>query len=290
MNETINQSTITQERSNMEVFSLHKIFNRDKIPFSEIEYSKFKFGEKSIAKKYGFELAHRLIYSGILNQSEFSNDKIVVCSSPYCFIPTATYAMKDYFIQILNNHLVAIGRSVVEETKIHRTITYKEDYGALTAQQRLNLIEKDEFHIDKEFIKGKTIIFLDDIKITGSHEKVICRMADKYGLENNMIFAYYAQLCNPEIHPDIENQLNYAFVKNLLDLDKIIKNDTFLLNTRVVKFILNSDPNEFNTFIQYQSIKLVQNIYHQAIGNGYHLIDDYKSNLDYISSLLHSDL
>ncbi len=269
-------------------YSLHKIRSESNIPFNPIEYSKFKFGDKTIAKKFGFALAKGFI-NDYLKLNPISN-QIVIYSSPYSFIPTATYAMKDYFIQKLNCYLVNAGHDVVQENKIHRTITYKEDYGGLSAEERMALIGNDGFHIDKSFIEGKTIIFLDDIKITGSHERVIERMANQFELTNDRIFLYFAELANMEINPNIENKLNYAYVKTLLDLDKVIKNESFLINTRVVKFILNSEHDEFKTFIQYQSTKMVQNIYHQAIGNGYFKMEDYAQNLNYIKDLLKNNL
>lgn len=272
----------------MRRYALHKITDKDNLPFNAIEYSKFKFGCKTTAKKYGIALA-----KGFINEFLVDNpitEQIVVCSSPYCFIPTATFAMKDYFVQTLNNYLVKQGLPVVEETKIHRTITYKEDYGGLSAEERMKLIGNDGFHIDKEFVKGKTILFLDDVFITGSHEKMIATMVDRYKLKNDCVFLYFGKLENKDIHPSIENDLNYAFVKNLLDLDKIIKNENFLLNTRVVKYILNSPGLEFQTFIQYQKQLLIQTLYHLAIGNSYHLMDDYKENLKYIQKLLKNNL
>ena len=144
--------------------------------------------------------------------------------------------------------------------------------------------------MDTNYVKGKFMVFLDDIIITGSHEKVITRMLDEYGIEDDRIFAYYAELCNKDIDPKVENYLNYAFVKNLLDLDKIIKNESFVLNTRIVKYMLNSNHEEFRTFISYQRVKLVETIYHLAIGNSYHLMDDYKENLNFIKNLLNIKL
>lgn len=273
-----------QENIGFETYSLNKIYEDKNFSFSPTEYSKFKFGDKDISRKYGYQLATGFIKE-YLSMNPIT-EQIIVISSPYCFIPTATFAMKDYFIQKLNEYLIICDYNVVEETKIHRTITYKEDYGALSAQQRTSLISKDGFHIDKEFIKGKTIIFLDDIKITGSHERVIQRMVDEYGLENRCVFLYFAELSNKNINPNIENYLNYAFVKKLIDLDKVIKNENFLPNTRVVKFILNSEFEEFKTFIQYQPIKLVQTFYHLAIGNSYHKIEEYATNLQFIKKML----
>jgi hypothetical protein len=127
--------------------------------------------------------------------------QIVVISSPYSFIPTATFAMKNWFVARLNRWLARHGYPVVQETKVHRTITYKEDYGELDAEQRMNLIGNDSFHIDKDFLQDKTLIFLDDIKITGSHERMIMKMVDEYGLSNDIFMLYFAELMNKTSTP-----------------------------------------------------------------------------------------
>lgn len=266
-------------------FSLHKISDRENLGFSAVEYSKFKFGDKDIAREYGHQLAEKFI-------QEYGHrlyKPIVVCSSPYCFIPTATFAMKDYFVQRLNEWLINNYHSVVQELQIYRTITYKEDYGGLSAEERMKLIGKDSFNIDASFLKGsgKLVLFLDDIKITGSHERVVARMIHDYGIDEvDHMFLYFAELTNREINPSIENDLNYAYVKNLLCLDKVIKNSNFIFNTRVVKYILNAPHDEFVQFIQYQPILLVRTLYHLAIGNSYHKIDDYSPNFTFLKKLV----
>jgi hypothetical protein len=135
-------------------------------------------------------------------------------------------------------------------------------------------------------VKGKTVLFLDDIRITGSHEKVIERMVTEFDLECDYHFLYFAVLDSNSIHPSIENELNYAFVKDLLNLDKIIKNEDFLLNTRVVKYLLNYGYTGFVTFIQFQKQSFINTVYHSAVGNSYHLIEDYKKNFNYLKTLV----
>jgi hypothetical protein len=263
-------------------FSLHKIDDDKSFTFCEKEYSRFKFGSKSVSRKFGTKLGEafcKYVLPDIIGP-------IVILSSPYCFIPTATFAMKDYFVRVVNNCLAMRELPVVEETKIHRTITYKEDYGALNAEERLKLISGDGFHIDKEFIKGKTLILLDDVRITGSHEIMIDKMLDSFDIEEDCVFTYFAELVNDDVHPSVENTINYAYVNSLLSLDHIIKNDDFILNTRVVKYMLCSPEEEFKTFANYQNLELLRTIYHLAVGNSYHTINDYIVNLSYIKYLI----
>jgi hypothetical protein len=259
-------------------YSLYKIDNNVDFGFDPANYSKFKFGDDLIAEQFGISLAKGFIKACLY--SNLVEKQIIVISSPYAFIPTATFALKNYFIYELNKWLVENKLPVVQETKIHRTITYKEDYGELDAEERLRLIGNDNFHIDKQFLQNKTLIFLDDIRITGSHERMIHKMIEENGLLNDIYLLYFAELVNKSIHPNIENYLNYYFVKSIFDLDDIIKNERFAINTRIVKYILNANPVSFKIFIQNQSVNFICLLYNMAIGNSYHTIDVYRGNLN----------
>ena len=188
-------------------YSLHPIDNDRDFGFDPDEYSRFKFGDGVVSEKFGSALADGFIKNQL--EGNFLGARIVVVSSPYSFIPTATYAMKTWFVYRLNRWLAQHHYPVVQEAKVHRTITYKEDYGELDATQRLSLIGNDLFHIDKSFLEDKTLLFLDDIKITGSHERMILKMVNEYGLVNDLYLLYFAELVNKSIHPNIENYLNY---------------------------------------------------------------------------------
>ena len=155
-------------------YSLYKINSGTSFGFDAASYSRFKFGDDAVAKTFGTELALSFIKDRLAR--EHIEQQIVVISSPYSFIPTATFAMKNYFVFQLNRWLADNHLPVVQDAKVHRTVTYKEDYGELNAEQRMNLIGNDSFHIDASFLKDKTLIFLDDIKITGSHERMILKM------------------------------------------------------------------------------------------------------------------
>lgn len=265
-------------------YSLHHINNDSKFGFCADSYSRFKFGDEAVSRDFGSALADGFI-NNILSKQPIAQ-QIVVISSPYSFIPTATFAMKTWFVYSLNRWLAQHGYPVVQETKVHRTITYKEDYGELNAEQRMNLIGNDSFHIDKDFLTGKTLIFLDDIKITGSHERMIMKMVNAYGLSNDIYMLYFAELINKNIHPNIENFLNYHQVKTIFDLEPIIQSGSFAINTRIVKYILNYNADCFSIFIQNQTTDFVNLLYDMALGNGYHTIDAYAKNLNFITDNL----
>ncbi|WP_211327213.1 phosphoribosyltransferase family protein [Chitinophaga flava] len=266
-----------------QTYSLHKITDASDFGFCPDDYSRFKFGDDAVAAKFGISLADGFIAHHLSGRSI---PQLVVVSSPYAFIPTATFAMKNHFVFRLNRWLATNGHPVLQETKVHRTITYKEDYGELDAEQRLKLIGNDSFHIDREFLAGKTILFLDDIRITGGHERMILKMVEAYQLTNEMYMLYFAELQNHNIHPNIENYLNYHYVKSVFHLEKIIQDEHFCINTRIVKYILNYDFDSFCIFLQNQSDKFIHLLYDMALGNGYHTIEAYQRNLHYINSYI----
>jgi hypothetical protein len=265
-------------------YSLHKIRTGTHFGFDAGDYSRFKFGDGQVAEAFGTDLAEGFV-NEVLMASPI-RQQIVVISSPYAFIPTATFAMKNYFVFRLNRWLAEHCLPVVQETKVHRTITYKEDYGELNAEQRMSLIGNDMFHIDAEFLKDKTLVFLDDIKITGSHERMISKMIKQYQLHNDIHMLYFAELTNTDIHPNIENYLNYHDVKSIFDLDSIINSGHFCINTRIVKYMLNYDHANFCLFLQNKSKAFVNQLYNMALGNSYHTMEGYAPNLNYIKNQL----
>lgn len=274
-------------------FSLHKFTSKMDLTFNPIEYSKFKFGSKTIAIKFGTDLYESFIqteiFNKILNILNLNPDKrIIIMSSPYVSIPTATFAMKEHFLNLLNEHLVNLNLKPSIETKISRKSSYKEDYGELSKEQRYTIMENDIFHVDREILNDNICIYLDDIVITGAHEYRIQKMLNKYNLINDStehIFLYFAQLTNIDEDPTIENYLNYSYVKNLNAIDHIIKDDTCILNTRIVKYILDYDHTDFLQFITQQSKTFIDKLYYLSLGNSYHLIPDYQENLNYLKKI-----
>lgn len=269
---------------------LHSIESREKLSFNKDEYSRFKYGSKSIARKFGKEMAPG-IFLGLANGLDKSS-QVVVAPSPYMFIPTATFALKDYLISNLNPLLISSGLKVVQETKVFRQTGYTSDYGSMTKEERSAVIGAESFHTDKEFLKDKCVLFLDDIKITGAHQDRMEEMIERMGLRNfcrEIIFVYYAQLEDKTSDPTIEDHLNYFSMKSLLDLDKIIKNDEFFFNTRNVKYILNAPHIECVNFLEYQRRIFVETLYHWAIGNSYHLEEKFRMNFMYLEQIINKN-
>lgn len=261
-------------------YSLHRITDNTRLPFSAADYSRFKFGDGQLAHQFGCALARA--FTKQFETKLLNTPQIVYVPSPYDAIPTASYAMAAAFKDEVNAFLYRHHKGSLLSSKIHRYKTYTEDYGNLNFEERLNLISSDAYHIDKSFLEGRMVLFLDDIRITGSHEIIIKRLLEKEKISGDFFFLYYALLENPDIAPSFENYLNYYEVSDIHKIATLFQEPHFIMNTRVIKYILKSSSEDVQIILSEAPRQRLEELVAYAIGNNYHLMDDYKTNLNTI--------
>jgi len=265
-----------------QTISVYKIEDKSNFGFLPRDYSRFKFGDALIGKQFGKLLAKAFIDHYLIHQE--ANKKFIAYSSPYQYIPTATMTMFEEFVFQTNRWLVSKNRSVLETCRIYRNNTYSQDYGELSAAERLELIGSDLFYLDPNRAMGKTLLLLDDIKITGSHEYVLNRTLHHLNINQEAIFLYFAEMVNPGINPNFENYLNYDAVKSLNDLAQLINSDNFVFNTRAIKYILSSNLVDLALFTSQLTDNQIVEIYNLAISNNYFEIPEFIESLAYLQS------
>lgn len=241
-----------------------------------INYSKFKHGSKTQARKFGKELAD------VCNFPE--NTTLVFYPAPYNNVPAASNALKDYVLSFASKQFME-KNITIKQSKIYREYSYDDDYGKMSKEERIEAISSDMMYIDKSCIKENDIlVFIDDIKITGSHEKRILEILERDQIKNKTIFLYIAEYTGD--NAAVEHDLNHKSVYNLRTVNDIIRNEEFIFNIRVVKYILRADIEDFVSFITYQSELFQETLYNAAIHNGYHNNPKYKNNFNILSGLL----
>ncbi|WP_315056098.1 phosphoribosyltransferase family protein [Chryseobacterium indoltheticum] len=259
-------------------YSLHKIDSAEEFTFSPAEYSYFKYGDKFFAEKFAKEL-----FEGFIGQHQeiLDTDKeIVVLPSPYMAIPTASNFLCFYFKKHLDFYLFQKGKKSSIISKINRNHTYTTDYGNLSFEDRKSLIANDTYYLDKDFLREKLCIFIDDIKITGSHEYTVNKILDQYAVNADFLFMYYAELTNFDIDPTIENFFNYYTVKDVQDVVKVMAKESFQFNTRIVKYILGLNSENFEYLTSNVKKQHTDDLIELAISNNYHLIKEYENNIN----------
>jgi hypothetical protein len=257
---------------NIQTFNALTITERNKSDFDAISYSEFKYGITT----HGIRFANKLF--SVFDEKLFdSNLDYIVYSSPFQSIPTATYSMALEFYKLLKKRAEPLGRSVKFE-KLFRDPTYTVDYGTLTKEKRLKLIGEDTFSFIKTPNQEFTLIFLDDIKVTGSHEFVLRNSIEKFKLRNHCILGYYA-IVHPELPAKYEHDINEAAIGGMKDLINITQHTDFKFNTRIIKRLLISKPRDFEHVLNSLNVNQLRLILDLATSNRYHQIEAYWTNI-----------
>jgi len=264
--------------------AMHTIRDVEMIPFSREDFSKFKFGSYTLAKKFGVDL-FEYFKTSHFDKLVSNFKKIIVYSSPYMQIPTSSYYLTDTFYNAFRNYLASkkIETVRLEFGKIERCQTYTEDYGALTAEERFNLIKNDNYKLITVPSKDDLCIFIDDISITGTHQRVVEHLMDSNGIETNSFFLYFAKLSDSTACPSFENYLNYSFIDEFDKLIDLIISDDYRITTRTTKYIL-SQKNEdlyklINSFINKEKFEVWNELVYMSYENLYNRMYPYKQNL-----------
>lgn len=264
--------------------ALHVIKDINSVPFSPLEYSKFKFGDSHIAKNFGVELFN---YFEKYHLSELitKHFNFLIYSSPYFQIPTSSYYLTQSFYAAFSDYL---DKNQIKEVnlrfcKIRRCHTYTEDYGALNAEERFNLIKNDTYEFVNIPSKDDICIFIDDISITGTHQRVVEKLLDDCSIKTNSLFLYFAKLSNPEVCPSFENELNYSFVSNVTRLANIILSDSYKITTRTAKYILSLQKKDLEYLIGeikwHKKHSILKELVNMSDANEYNKTKLYKQNL-----------
>jgi len=271
--------------------SPYLITDENKIPFSSVEYSRFKHGITSRIHAYAAELV-----SVFLDRINTKNGhiKVQVYSSPYDHIPTPSLLLAREFMSQLKSVSRVNGLISIREGKILRNYTYTENYAKLDRDSRLRLISGDTYSLNDVIQEDELLIFIDDISVTGSHQYIVEKLLRDNNVKNEKIFLYYA-VVDQQINPELENKLNESAIDNSASIANIINHPEFTFVTRIIKRILTMREPEFDSLfhsIKFNRISFWQSFLDMAIKNKYQDIAEYYNNVEKIknriSDYLHS--
>jgi hypothetical protein len=262
-------------------FAVHYFDNLEDMSFCPKDYSFLKFGSDKVAKKFGYELAEAFFQE---HKSRLVAEQFVVIPSPYNYVKNAATIMSEHFVDRLNHLVVSAGGLHVEWSTINRKMSYIKDYGFLSADERKKLIDGDTFHVNKGYLEGKNLIFIDDVNITGTHERKLEEILDESQVFNDRFFLYYGKFVDSgKAGADIESKINFAGIQDLEDFVKLTKEPNHQIIVRPIKFLLSRTPNKFEQFVDLVDEEFLCKLYYGAIAEGYYNIPDYRLNLNYLN-------
>lgn len=243
------------------------------VAFDPAEYSRFKYGDGSAATHYASVVADELV-----KHHGDSLSDVYIASSAQKHVPTAANALSRRLV----GELVFRGHQPAGVFRIDRAIVRTGDYSAMTEEARRACTQNNGLvlpEVAADELVGKTALIIDDIKVTGSHEKALHSVLGDIGIKT-AIFGYVATV-DPETaqnHPEIEYMINHAYVKNLDDLAQLTHFPHFSLNARTCKFILSSSEEEIRQFAQNVPEHVARDIVASMVADGYHKFEDYTQN------------
>ncbi len=241
--------------------------------FSLENYSKFKYGDGGVAKQYAAELAS-FLQKNILTKG----GRYCLTGSAHHNTPTAATSIAKSLYALLKSHGIDV---IYTPLKCQ---AYAKDYSNMDFGQRANLLADNKLTIDMAPAhrnEDRSLIVIDDIRITGLHELAIENFLLNQGVDE-VVFGYVIVLHDTSIfkNPKLEYAINHMYVDRLSELAQIVCKEDFNPNARICKFILSASPVELEEFLReipLEKLHLLINLIEQ---DGYHLLDIYRQSFN----------
>jgi hypothetical protein len=245
--------------------------------FDPLVYSSFKYGDLHAATRYAKRLARRIV-------SDYGDaiDESYVSSSAYKQVPTAAAVITDLALAEFS----ILGHEPAGLVRIDRGVVLTTDYAAMSIEERQAAMSSNGLEINSATataIRDRDVIVIDDVRITGSHERAIAHQLGTVGVRR-AIFGYVAVMDEETAlnNPRLEDAINSAKIKQVTDLRQAIDTGNFRLNARTCKFILNSDPEMVTHLFGSIPLEAARSIVTAMIADGYHAKPEFADTFDAI--------
>lgn len=266
--------------------AVHSIGKLDELsPRFQQRYSHMKHGDpKAIwesAEKIIAAMFTDLEISGAIERGE----SIVLTSSAFGSVPSAIHAVVKAMKYLLQEKKVDV--SVI---KIDRAGDFgNSKYGALSPKERKGAISNRQIFLSetaREAVKDKLVVCVDDIRVTGRHEKSLRKVLESTSAKF-LRFCYLVCFSKElaDMNPAAEEALNHAAIRTLGDLLPFTTVD-FEVNARTIKLILTTTPHvdkskaemlkDLREYLAHDDDETVLKFYEAAISNdGYCTFPQY---------------
>ena len=204
-----------------------------------------KYGDPVATWRIAREVFEQLMDYEVLG----SDEEIVLASSAFGAIPTASYWVTDFLGQLREQEGMKIDRMKFEREGGFGC----HNYSQLGVEDRREVLGKRTIRLAGEVdLKGKSVVIFDDLRSTGAHEETLYQILSRHSEIKQVIFLYYVgfELGLARTQPQVEDVLNHSQVRNLQDLFQLAIQapSGLLMNARMVKFFLKAahdSPEEF---------------------------------------------
>lgn len=248
-----------------EIRTPHILHSKSIHDFDLMAFSRMKFGSWKDLKQFGEEIAISL-------EPETLDDNTILTSVGFDDI-------KPSGVQLAHHTLSAINRSrpyPIRFVKLAKHNWPDADYGSLSLRDRTRSLQTTQYSIDPRLIRGKHLIVIDDIRVTGGHEEVIRKALGKY--PRRITFAYAASLSGWD-NPNLEQEISVSAVQTLDNLKAIMFSEGFTITSKLCKFILaHPDKEGIRKLLSELPESTLFGLQSGVINSGYAQMDTHAGN------------
>jgi phosphoribosyl transferase-like protein len=258
-------------------------------PFDAALYSRYKYGSTVAAGWFARALGQAFLdrYPRLAHQP-----RLLIASSPYRRVPTAANALAVRFAAVLNAARAGRGLPPAPLVHIERMAASSGDYGTLSTDARTRLMAVNALSFDRlrPYADGAHLIVVDDVKVTGAHQRCLTRASETLPL-GSRTFAHIAAFDGTgteRLDPALEDRLNHAVISTLDDLAGLVRGSDFTWNVRVCKFLLcPASRSDLPSFLVRMTDRFVRELRYNSFSDGYARMDAYCESHAIVQRELH---
>jgi hypothetical protein len=238
-------------------------------PFDAVNYSRFKHGDVRAAIQYGDQVAQ------CLAGRNFMKEPTVITASAYKQLSTAA----EVVARMARMKLIGKGYNPLLG-RIHRAHLTCGDYASMSADERTLVMQENGISLDDDLFRRRHVVVVDDIKITGAHERSIVKLfknRDILSLTHLYVVCMDSELSARE--PMVESMLNHTWVNGLERLSELIAANPvrYNFNARTTKMVLGAEVSKLEGFLSSLRDWHIRQLYAGTIGDGYNMMQPYEA-------------
>ncbi len=209
------------------------------------EYSRFKFGDGEAGKKYGTMLGGLVLSD---TAELLTSDEIYVASSAYRVAPPASESLLTPFLTAAESTAKSVDADTTfKRFKISKAKMATDNYAGMSFGERSRTLQSDLILPDNLNLKGKHVVILDDIRVTGLREAALRQLLENAGAKHTS-FYYVLDVPEGRTYPQTEAVINIRSVKTVDDVLEMACQPGFVPNVRLCKFILSQNVHDLKRF------------------------------------------
>lgn len=252
-------------------------------------YPRLKLGVTESVDYYGAQLSR--LAEDVITQSLPGRTDWVITGPAYNVLPGAPNLLCSYLYEDLKNKLPdSITLSLVQlpvetddlEIKDSESLHSYHNYSTFTQQQRSQLYEQSrEPLIDPSDFRGRSILFVNDIKVTGTHQRYMQQAFAK--MDPLQICWLYILEIAPEIaevEPEVEYAINHSSIASFEEFADLLATHNLEYTSRCITRLLSYELSKLAKLCQMLDVGRTKAILELATAEGRFSGDYFKEKID----------